>query len=362
MSEKLVLSCSDSDDESVPVAKQPRLAKPRQKRPGKGAMERRNEKNRERMNQKAYEQLFAQCRDPENLFARTTDLNALEAKYNRWDELLKGGGTIFDDNEVVGPILIETEALSEPARDKHLLFMQGKDEGIVEVTYFNLQSDESDDSDVQMEDAPQYVVEQVPYTHTVMEKCVLLPAIDLGNIPEVTRSVDLGALKSEDRYGDINTGDLYKAKTITSLRPVQRLLDPPSLSQMELDEPPVNVMFRGESYSVSRYADEAAGDQPGTPELGPTCSFQPDQEETFEVEVYRRIEETVIMWHCSGVRRVLFSTRAQEKIQYHPLTRKELFSDWDVVMCIYHANSLGDYVRDVVQVYRDPDALSRDDV
>nr|DAZ85672.1 TPA_asm: capsid protein [Aedes partiti-like virus 1] len=352
-SEKFILSESDSDGAS-PHLKTRRLEEQRKRaRIGKGAKERRQDKFREFRNNQVYQSRLASCQDPQNLFTTTTNLEELEAKFRRWDEILSTGGTIYDSGETGGPILIETEPATDVQQYKNELYVSARASGVETTTYYNIPDDEDPASDDDVVDVvlSSYSLLEEPQERKTTEyvEVASLGMVDTDALPPLQmNAIDLDNLRQKPLYADLSTGKLFSL--CDSPRPARQANPDPEDSVMEQSR---TVRYKGKEYVISSQPRPPSPYRPMSPELEPIGDpgvVQSHRPETMEIEVFRKYGDKILMWHCKNVYRVVHSAGARANIQFHPLTRRELFLDWRIRVCVYRPDSLGDYVKEVVQV------------
>lgn len=338
---KIPFTGSDSDDAQPEKFHKPDLARRNARRIGKQAQARRKEKCATYRNEQAYQRRLDRLSDPIYNFSRTEDRDDLEAKFAKWDQILQNGGTIFDDSELGGPLLIETEQLDDIQQVKNSMFVmrQCEDEEVLEFNSSSvLPSDEMDaESDTDSSSDPD-AMDQDDEDLTPEEKPHWSRSVDLGSITTSRPSVDLGNLPKPRRVFDLSTGT---AATPTPAPKAQSSEDKPAPT------PQLNVWWRGEVFHLDRDVDLTPTIRSPDP-ADPPPQIQAFDFEPLSVEIYRKTPFGIHAWMSHRVARIVCSPRVMDVTQFHPLTRREAFQDWDVRMCVYRPDSLGDYVRELV--------------
>lgn len=355
---KVILSESDSDASTSPAHKAMKISTDRKSsrktRTGKGAKDRREEKNRMRINELVFRNRVASCRDPQHLYMPSANPAELERKFLEWDRILADGGTIFDSGETGGAILIETEDLDDVTRARYDGFMHNRAADVTAVTYYDIPSDEADDDTLSIvasaSEFDSSVVEEEP-TDILNQSC----PVDYSSLPAVQVVADLSEPSPllTGMFFDLSSGELINTREAGA----KHLETTQDVVMDEGGPPPIKVRFQKKDHYVSREGNGPFTFRPTTPILGVSASCaEPVADsaytETLDVEIYRRFGDQVLMWHSGKVRRVTFSGRVKRNIQFHPLTRTELFHPWKIKVCVYRLNSQDDYVRDIVQVNR----------
>lgn len=351
--ENTLFSGSDSDDALPEKFHKPDLARKNARRTGKLAQAKRKEKFQNFKNEQTYRRRLEGLSDPIYNFSRTQDHDDLEAKFAQWDKILKDGGTIFDASEMGGPVLIETEQLDDLQMEKHSIFVASKCPGeeILEYTSASVVSDEIVEPNVKLElpDEPLATMD-VDESEVFEEVQPKLRLFDLGNVKADHSLIDIGNLPQEPQIFDLGTGIPLNQLT----RP-KDLVAVPSSSNAIRNKPQqrlLKVRWGGRDYVLDSDTDlTPVIKSPGFMDPPDDIASADDHAVGFEpltVEIFRKDSIGIQAWTSHRVSRIVLAASVLNVTQFHPLTRKEAFEEWDIRMCIYRPDSPGDYVRELV--------------
>lgn len=360
-------SFPESDDSSEPVNKAfaagdavpQRLTVKQKKRVGKQSFARKQENYRAKRNERAIEERLQRMSNPYVDCSSTKDITSLLAKFQRWDQVLANGGVIFETNEMSAPLMIETEPVIDVrVEETSQLFCsrtQLLTDQILEYTGITQYPEDLEAEDLifpaEGEEAEEMEVEDV------QEEEAPSPNVDVDLASPASQKIcDIGATFSHQSTSlrfDHTDFVLKKATVAARTGPLTR-----AAPKKKLRRGITNVLVRGGCYHLS---SETRPERPP----GPTClprnpcqdqaaggdSLPICEEPLISVEVYKRVGEAVAMVVYDDVRRVTMGDKLAPSLQFHPLTRKELFGDWIERICIYpyvRYDGHQDYVRVVL--------------